>query len=272
MSRRRRKSIRTSRKGIVVIFALLVVGGLLVGLLPQFYIVQIRVSGQRVITNYEVIKCAGITKGVHIFNGVGGTVSEIFSLRHPDKERMIIQSLPYVKSVTVRSEFPSVLSVSLEERIEVAYISIQDGYLIIDADGVALEVLGRSEVPDVPVIEGLIVRNIDLGSVASVDKQDYLNQTAVILNSVFKADLDARSDIELLSAIASIRPVGSGIAYVRINLPDRAGILNVKVKAHDGIGEDMAWLRFALDQHKLDGLGEGVLDLSTSQRVFVPEQ
>ncbi len=263
--------MRKPRKGTLVIVLLLVSFALLVYLLPQFYIGQIRVSGQRVVTKDEIIKSAGLRTGEHILFGVGGSLADIFSLRHPEVEKTIADSFPYVKSVVVRSELPSVLSVALEERIEVAYISIQDGYLLIDAEGVALEVLPKSELPEVPVIEGIIVRSVDLGSQAGVDKQDYLNQTAVLLNSIFRADMDARAGSKLLGAIRSIRPVGEDVAYLKLAVQDKDDLLNVKVRASDDIDDDMLWLRFALDQQKLSLLGDGVLDMSTTQRVFVPE-
>ncbi len=268
--RRRKKRIRRPHKGTIVILCLLILSGLFVFFLPQFYISQIRVSGQRVLTKEDIMIKTHIRTGEHILSGVSGSLADIFSLRHPDKEKLIKETFPYVKEVTVRSEFPSVLSVILEERIEVAYISIQDGFLIIDADGVALEVMNRTMTPAVPVIEGLIVRSIDLGSVAEVDKQDYLKQTAVVLTCVFNADMDTRAEIRLLDTITAIRPVGENTAYMKLTLPDEGGILNVKVAASDDICEDMLWLRFALSQRKLNGLGEGILDLTTSQRVFVP--
>jgi hypothetical protein len=173
--------------------------------------------------------------------------------------------------VEIRSEFPFVLSVALEERVEVAYISIKDGYVIIDAEGIALEVLPKADDIGIPVVEGITISNVHLGSIARVDKPDYLNQTIVLLNAVINAQRDTRTDVDILPYIASIRPVGDNLIFLTLMFPGDVPPLSVKAKVSDDLVEDMLWLRFAISQGKLEGLGNGVVDLTTEQRVFVPD-
>lgn len=262
---------KKSHKGTAVILVILLMGAALVYFMPQFYVDQIQVSGLRVLTKEDILENADLVTGKHLFNGINGSLGQIFSMRHPEKERLLKDSLPYIKDVTVKSVFPSVLSVELEERIEVAYIAIEDGFLILDAETIALEILPADSDPEVPIIQGILAMEVFLGKKSVVDKEDLLMATAAVLKVVFEADLDTRTDKKLLSSIESIRPVTEDIMFLIIDLGDKEE-LKVKIGNAKNFTDDALWLRFALEQNKLSGLGEGYLDLTTSQRVFIPEQ
>ncbi|MHB8964180.1 MAG: cell division protein FtsQ/DivIB [Saccharofermentanales bacterium] len=252
MSRRsrRRRGRRANRTSSYVILCVVAIGALILFALPQFYIDEIRISGQRIVTTAEITDTAGLSKGKHLLSGISGSVSEMFSLRHTKEEQLLKEKLPYIKSVEIRSVFPYVLSVALEERVEVAYISIKDGYVIIDADGIALEVLPKSDAIGIPVVDGITVSNIILGTIAQVDKPDYLNQTVILLNAIINAQRDSRTDFEILPSIIAIRPVGDDIIFLTLKLPDSGSTLSVKTKLSMDLQEDMLWLRFAMKQCK----------------------
>lgn len=259
-----------SYKGTLVVFLVMMVGLALIYFLPQFYIKNINVTGLRVLTNEKIILAGELKTGVHIFSGVKGNISDIFSLRHPEIEKNLTNNLSFIKRVSVRSVFPSILDVAIEERIEVAYISIEDGFLIIDADTVALEVFPKDSKLKIPIIEGVVIYDYQLGQIVKVDKATYLNKAAYLLNAIFETDMDTRVKIKLLESIESIRPVGEDIFFLKIRLPNDK-TLNVKAANSYSFQEDALWIRFALEQGKLNDLGKGYLDLTTSQKVFIPE-
>ncbi|MHB1453288.1 MAG: cell division protein FtsQ/DivIB [Saccharofermentanales bacterium] len=273
MSRRhhRRRGRRANKISSYVILCVAAVAALILFALPQFYIGEIRISGQRIVTTAEIVEKGGLREGSHLLSGVKGSISEMFSLRHTEAEQLLMEQLPYIKSVEIRSVFPSVLSVALEERVEVAYISIKDGYVIIDADGIALEVLPKDDAIGIPIVEGITVSDIILGAKAQVDKPDYLNQTVILLNAIINAQKDSRTDFEILPSILTIRPVGDNLIFLTLSLPESGDTLSVKTKLTSDLQEDMLWLRFAMQQSRLEGLGSGVLDLTTEQRVFIPD-
>jgi cell division septal protein FtsQ len=240
--------------------------------LPQFYISSIKITGQRVITQEEVVAAAGIETGSHLLAGVSGTLKDIFQLEHAKTEQLLLEKLPYLKSVEVKSVFPSVLSITLEERVEVAYIAISDGCVIIDSEGVALEVLAGAGTLGIPVIEGIVADRVQLGEQTAVDLPDSLTEAIVLLNDIINADKDTRIDMKLLATIKTIRPMQDDILFLTIQLPDTGENLIVKVKNSSVNIDNMIWLRFALEQGKLSGQGRGILDLSSSQKVFLPEE
>jgi len=271
MKRRRSQGLKyrkKSRSGYFISAVILLLLASVV-LLPQFYIKEIEVNGLRVIDEQQLVEFSGLNKDDHIFKGINGSLSDIFSMRHKSREEEILSNFTYAKSVVVRSGFPGKVHIDIVERIEVAYIAITDGFVIIDSEGVAVEVLGKSSDFNIPAIEGVQVAFCETGKQVDVDMQDYLKQSIVLLNHVVNADYDSRSDVNLLEKIISIRPVNNRISFLEIRLQDEN--LIVKVRNSDKTFEDMIWLRFAIQQGVLEGKNGRILDLTTSQRAFRDE-
>jgi cell division septal protein FtsQ len=273
--RRRRvtnRSKKADRTGALVVTAIIASFVAISLMLPQFYISRININGLRVIDREKLIATGELKTGKHLLYGINGSFKNVFSLRHTQSEQKLLKSLPYLKSVVIKSVFPSVLSVVLEERVEVAYISIEDGCVIIDANGIALEVIERDNDLDIPVIEGIQAFKVMLGQKVAVDLADYLDQSIVLLNDIINADKDARLEVKLLSCTTSIRPVQDKIFFLTLNMPQNKEELIVKVKTDTGTPGKMTWLRYALQQGSLSGYGKGVLDLTSTQRIFIPEK
>ncbi len=262
--KRRKKS-----KSGYFIFAAILLLGLCVYFLPQFYIEEIEITGLRVLKEEELIRYSELTEGEHIFKGIDGSVKDIFSMRHSGREEKILDNCSYIKSVVVRSYFPGKVYIEIVERIEVAYITINDGFVIIDSEGIAVEVINKAENLSIPVIEGIQVNYGETGKEVTVDMQDYLKQSIILLNHIVNADKDSRSDVNLLEKIISIRPVNDRISYIQFRLDEEQ--LIAKVINSDKTFDDMIWLRFAIQQGVLDGNSGKVLDLTTSQRAFRDE-
>jgi cell division septal protein FtsQ len=269
LTRRERKANRT---GTMVFWAMIASAVLMVLVLPQFYIGSIEISGLRVNTEEQVKTIGNLKTGMHLFKGVNGSLKDLFQLRHKSSEDLLCQNLPYIKSVKIRSVFPSVLKIDVEERVEVAYIAISDGCVIIDSEGVALEMLNSADSRGIPVIEGIMANQVGVGRKISVDLPEYLTEAIVLLNDVINADKDTRVDVKLLPGIKTIRPIQDKTLFLTLLLPNTGEEFIIKIKNSDNNLEDMVWLRFALQQRKLEGKGKGVLDLSSPQKVFIPEK
>lgn len=266
-----RQERKANRVGTMVFFAILSVSLIMILALPQFYVSTIKITGLRVITEEQVVSLGNLKAGSHLFQGVSGSLKDLFQLRHKNAEQLLQENLPYLKNVEIKSVFPSVLSVTLEERVEVAYIAISDGCVIIDSEGIALEVLPNTDSRGIPVIEGVMANQVQLGKKTTVDLPDALTEAIVLLNDIINADKDSRVDVKLLPTIKTIRPMQDKILFLTILLPGTGEEFIVKVKNSSVNIDNMIWLRFALQQGRLEGKGKGILDLSTTQKVFQPE-
>ncbi|MHB1484656.1 MAG: cell division protein FtsQ/DivIB [Saccharofermentanales bacterium] len=258
--------------GTLLIISILLISALMVFALPQFRISSVEMTGLRVIKEKQVSDMLEITAGDHIFLDVNGSLKDLFQMRHTKSEQMLLKNLPYIKKVEIRSVFPSKLSIAVTERIEVAYIAISDGCVIIDAEGVVLEVLRESGPPGIPVIEGVSVSSVQSGQKAAVDVPDSLTNAIVLLNDIINADKDTSAKVKLLPRIKTIRPIQDDILFVTILLPVTDEEFIVKVRNSKENAEKMKWLRFAMEQRKLEGKGKGILDLTMTQKIFIPEK
>lgn len=271
-----RSSIRSSRTHadrfvLPVLLAVLLLGVLLVGTAPSFRVERIETSGTHVLVPEELVRDSGLSAGRHFLEGLGGGPAAFAGLRYADAEERLREAHPFLRSVLVRFRFPGTIRIEVEERVQVAYLVIGDSIVPIDADRCALAMMDGPPPAGIPLVEGLGVRQLRLGSPVEVDRPTALADAILLLSAVLSADADTRGDLKLLSVVRSLRPAADGILYLSLVLPDTGDDLIVRVSEPRTAGEDMEWLRYAIMQGDLNGLGSGILDLSGTQNRFVPD-
>jgi len=244
---------------------------LLSALLPQFRAGEVAIEGARILDPGDVLAVSGLKQGQHLLSGIGGGVARFFSLRYGAAEDRLLSAFPYLREVEARMEFPGRIRILLAERVEVGYIAIPDGCALIDAEGITLDILTGSYPQGIPVIAGLVPGTYALGRPLEVNDPEALQDAMVVLDAVLRADTDLRGDMKLIGRIRSVRPVARDAVYLTVLLPSGGEELMVRLHGVRKAPEDMEWLRFALMQGRLDGLGPGVLELSEGQRVFRPD-
>lgn len=250
---------------------LVLVCGTLLLYLPALHVQEITVSATRSMTRSDLVAASGIASGQHLFRELGGSPRQWLTLRYGPVEQRLAATFPYIRSVTVQMDFPGQISIDVTERIEVAYVAIPDGCVMIDKDAVALRIL--AEPPEaIPVIEGVSVTSLVLGSPLDVNVPEAMHSAVTIMGAIIEADKDTRTDQPLLRQVRKIRPVGGRQLYLTLALPDNSRELIVAAETGSDQQEDMLWLRFAMAQGALDNLGKGILDLTGSRRVFVPDE
>lgn len=248
----------------------LAVAVLLVWALPVFHLSVLEVDELRTVSREEIISLSGLTQGQHLLAGLGGSASHWFSLRYAQTELRLLNAVPTIKSVTVRMDFPGKIHIEIDERVEVAYIRIPDGCVMIDKEGVALSILAAPP-GDIPVIEGVTVASMKLGQPLTVDVPSALHSAMALMGAIIDADQDERTNLRLLPQIRTIMPIGGRQLYLTVILPNTGEELSVEAETGTEQREDMLWLRFALDQGVFDGRGKGVLDLTGSRKTFTPD-
>lgn len=250
---------------------LLGLSGLAIWLLPAFRLQQLNLPDQlRSVDQQQLLQACDLEIGRHLFRELGGSWRLLGNLRYGAVEERIISRIPAVKTVTVRLDFPGAITCVVTERIEVAWLAIPDGCVMIDQDGVAMDI--TSERPDdIPVIEGITVRSMTLGQPLEVDLADAQSHAIGLLGAIIEADRDPRPGAVLLSQVTRIRPIGGRQLYLTLRVPDTGEELTVLDETGSDLAEDMLWLRFALDQDALNGRGKGILDLTGSRKTFIPD-
>jgi len=124
----------------------------------------------------------------------------------------------------------------------------------------------------IPVIEGISVSSVQSGRKAVVDVPQALTNAILLLNDIINADKDTGVKVKLLPRIKTIRPIQGDILFITIQLPDTDEEFIVKVRNSKENGDKKKWLRYALEQRKLEGKGKGILDLTSTQKIFIPDK
>jgi len=244
---------------------------LLVYFLPPFRVDTIDVTETRAMTRPEILQASGLTMGQHLFQGIGGSVPQLFGLRYGRAEATLADRFPAIRTVTARLDFPGRIEITIEERIEVSYLRIPDGCILVDKEGFALRILPAPPAT-IPVIEGITVRQLSIGKALTVDLPEAWNHALSVMGAIIDADKDTRSTVRIMPMVRKIRPVSGRDVYLTLILPKTGEDLTVLTRVTASVGEDITWLRFAILQGALDGRGKGVLDMTGENRVFIPDR
>lgn len=179
-ARKREKAERNrrARRRFYIILGLAVVFiGLLIFSFSSFFDVDsIEVEGNSYFTAEEVINISHATPGQNL-------------IYKPEK-KMIVEYLekdPYIKKATVKRHFPSTLIIQVEERKPLCSIKYDDEFLIIDKEGILLRKTKTQ--PKNTLVEGQVVKKIELGETIGVEDKELLDQTIKILTTMKEKDL-----------------------------------------------------------------------------------
>ena len=174
-----------------------------------------------------------------------------------DAERRL-ESIAWIESARVRTDFPSTVSIEIRERIAVATRQGPDGsYRILDSNGRVLDVIPGQPVAFV-LITGQLPGNLGEGAFADAG-------TAAAASMSVKFGPAVRSRLISMSAT----PDGSDIRLVLSNEPGE----NIEVRLGAAIGDNDQLERLVrLDRVLSDVTGGGttVIDVSTPETTCLP--
>jgi cell division protein FtsQ len=109
---------------------------------PYFQIKEITVHGCKELTEKEILSYAAVNPSQNLLAINLGTIARR------------IESNPWVKEVSVGREFPNRLIIDLQERTAVALVKRDNGFNLLDLDGVAFKKLEKNDEVDIPVLNG----------------------------------------------------------------------------------------------------------------------
>lgn len=147
-------------------------------LTPAFNIQKITVMGNSVLDKKDIIQSSGIVTGVNIFG---------ISTREAEKN---IEEMGYVDGAKVKRRLPGTVEITIEEAVGVAKLSAKDGFLIITADGRAVELITdtkkQKDKQNVPVIKGLKNVKYKIGKKITSDDTEKLDTLFTCLREFSK--------------------------------------------------------------------------------------
>lgn len=125
----------------------IIVAGMIYGYIftissSYFQIKEIIVNGCKEITEKEILSYAAIKPSQNLLAINLGTITRR------------IESNPWVKEVSIGREFPNRLIINLQERTAVALVKRDNGFNLLDVDGVVFKKHEKNDEVDIPVLNG----------------------------------------------------------------------------------------------------------------------
>ena len=153
MDGRKHKIISQSSVAVILTGLVVVLGVLACALSPIFVLRNINVSGCRYVQPEDVIRIAGVRTGENLFQLQTDEIR-----RNLEKDLRIDQAL-------VQRSFPSQLNIEINERVPLAFVKCEYGYLEAGKDGIVLDAHRTLRQMPVPMISGASVADLFVGDV-----------------------------------------------------------------------------------------------------------
>jgi len=117
---------------------------------------DVAVEGSHYVTGEDVLSALGVPGTA----SVTGRASGVNIFRLPlERAKRDVESIPWVRSATLTRSYPHHLTVRVEERVPVAFMSVEGRIKLVDSEGVVLERPEKATF-DFPVIAGLAVASL----------------------------------------------------------------------------------------------------------------
>ena len=147
---RRRRTFGRLFRGIIFLFVSAAVLSFFV-YVPFFTLENIKLVGAKYLTQDDILKVGEIYMG-----------EPLFQLETDQVQSRLAKDLR-VEEVTVRRDLPHTLEVTLKERRPIATVACNYGYLDLDHDGTVLDSYKSLKTMQIPVINGVTVRDLYIG-------------------------------------------------------------------------------------------------------------
>ena len=249
---------------LAFVFLIALTAALLLGATPLFSISQIEVGGNYFYSDSQIIAKSGLKAGQNGFAALRGrNVAKILSFRCAEAEQAILNASPYIKSSNVRYVPPRTIRIDVEERAKSVVVRYFESGLLIDEEGVVVDVIKNYRQSELPVVLGLPAAQYEIGKAFAAGGDAGLATAIAIVGAMRQADRDG--DEQLTWKINAI------------DVADRRGILlelDNGVSVNLGDATDLYYRISAANEIIIHGVekGEtGVISFANGARpVFVP--
>ena len=250
----------------IVVFALIAATILFFGLSPYFAISEIEVTGNSLYSDSQIISMSGLSLGQNGFSSLkGGGILKRFSFRCAGAEEAVASACPYVRTVQIRYAMPAEIKIEITERSKSVILPYSGAGLLLDGEGVAVDIMKDYSRSGLPVAAGITVNNYEIGKPVDVDVGDDMRIEMALLVANALRQVDRDSAEALAWRITSI-DVGD-LRNITLNM-------NNGINVNLGDGTELYYRVSAVKEILEHGIGEGeegVIIFSNNARpVFVP--
>ena len=267
--RRRHRLAGWPSRLLLLLVILLVLAALLV-LLPPFTIGTVTVTGTRLTDEAGIRALAEVKQGKHFLPQMGGSIGRFLTLRYGGIEDEIQAAYPLIRQVRVRFRFPSILAVTVEEKVEIMALRVSGGYALIDRDR---EVLRLTEELDftLPVLEGVsVLSRPESGRILEVEDPAQLTAASRLIAGLIQHDQADIAGFQLMQRVRQVRQITGSLFFLFIPL-SQGGEIRVRLEDNRLLQDKLSLLAYLLEREDLLPQTAGELDLSGETAYFRPD-
>ncbi|MDO5738181.1 MAG: hypothetical protein Q4P65_02900 [Eubacteriales bacterium] len=238
--------------------------------MPQFRIQKFTSTPLRYVSEKELLDSSGLRRGQHFLTGlINRNFAKTLRGRYYKAEQAVKATIPQIRDLEIKLQGTNCIFFQVLERLPVAAVEVDNSVVLMDRDGMALEM--RSELPaGVPVITGLNIRNITVGKPIEVALERELKRSLAMLSALVEADTAAAGELQLLPLLVEVRPSAKQRVVIKLRLPANGKILNLSCAQNDYLTKHFVWLRRVIAAGVFDDRVPGTLDLSGKYQIFKP--
>lgn len=172
-----RKKKRKKKNYLLRLFLLICFSFLLYLFLSSsvFDIQEITVENSSYYTNEQIISIAGAKTGGNIF---ASRTSKM-------KDKLLLD--PYIKNAKVSRRLPGKININVQERVEAAYLTYREDYIIIDNEGIVLRQAAIE--PKLTSIEGVTLIKMEPGAPIQVEENAMMTSTITLLQKMSEQEM-----------------------------------------------------------------------------------
>jgi cell division protein FtsQ len=173
-----------------VLFLLLLLMVWLVVWSPLLSLRRLDVTGQERCTVAEIVNAAGIAPGDHLLLPVRwepglGPVTRLYDVRRS------VERLPWIAEALVTWQMPRDVRIRVTEREPFARLPYLGGYLLVDAEGVVLQLQEGEPDPAVKELRGILFSGYANGYLPDMEEPERMEMGLRVLGALRNADPDA---------------------------------------------------------------------------------
>ena len=159
---------------------------------PLFSISEIVVNGNNYYSSSAIISKSGLRIGDNGFSTLlGGNALTFIAFRCTPAEQAIISSCPYIKTIHARYELPRTILIDIEERNSSFIVPYFGSGLLIDGEGVIVDIMRDYRQSELPVAQGLPVERYDIGKSLITGDDLRVSMVLAVINAIKQADRES---------------------------------------------------------------------------------
>lgn len=170
--KRRRKKKRRKKHYMLRLILILIAAAAIFLILrsPLFDISYIRVEGNSLLSDEEIIEMAGVAEGDNMFS---------VSSR---KVRNTLEENAYIASAEIDRQIPDTYVIKIEENKPTLAIKFQENYVILDEDGTAIDYSENSQTAT--ILSGISITEYEIGRIPTLQEGCDLSAVLAMLRDV----------------------------------------------------------------------------------------